>query len=130
MILGSGLGILADEIKDPLIIPYDEIPHFPVSKVEGHANQLVIGELSGRQVLMMKGRFHLYEGYEPSLLAFPVKVMKELGISNLVVTNAAGGVNESFKPGDLMLIEDHINLASRNPLMGPNDDRFGPRFLT
>ena len=128
MILGSGLGILADEIKDPVIIPYEEIPHFPVSMVEGHANQLIIGELSGRQVLMMKGRFHLYEGYDPSLLAFPVRVMKELGINHLVVTNAAGGVNESFKPGDLMIIEDHINLATRNPLMGPNVDHFGPRF--
>ncbi len=128
MILGSGLGALADEIKDPVVIPYEDIPYFPVSMVEGHANQLIVGELSGKQVLMMKGRFHLYEGHEPSLLAFPVRVMKQLNIEHLVVTNAAGGVNEKFLPGELMIIEDHLNMTACNPLMGANEEAFGPRF--
>ena len=128
MILGSGLGVLADEVENPTIIPYEDIPHFPLSTVEGHAGELVIGTLGGKEVVMMKGRFHFYEGYEPSLIAFPIRVLIALGIKQLIVTNAAGGVNQSFKPGDLMLITDHLNLAGTNPLIGKNDDRLGPRF--
>jgi len=128
LILGSGLGVMADEVEAPVSIPYGEIPHFPLSTVEGHAGELVIGTLSGKPVVMMKGRFHLYEGYSPSLIAFPIRVLAALGIQQLIVTNAAGGVNEAFSPGDLMLITDHINLSGSNPLIGKNDDRLGPRF--
>ncbi|MBY0096484.1 purine-nucleoside phosphorylase [Mesobacillus maritimus] len=128
LILGSGLGILADEIENPVKIPYSEIPDFPVSTVEGHAGQLVFGTLNGVVVAAMQGRFHFYEGYSMDKVTFPVRVMKELGIENLIVTNAAGGVNESFSPGDLMLISDHINNMGTNPLVGPNDSELGPRF--
>lgn len=128
LILGSGLGELADDIRNPLIIPYDQLPHFPVSTVVGHAGQLVYGELSGKKVLAMQGRFHFYEGHAMSVVTFPVRVMKALGTMSLIVTNAAGGVNESFLPGDLMLITDHINFTGTNPLIGPNDDLLGPRF--
>ena len=128
MILGSGLGVLADEVENPTAIPYKEVPHFPLSTVEGHAGELVIGTLSGKAVVMMKGRFHLYEGYPPALIAFPIRVLAALGVKQLIVTNAAGGVNKSFDPGDLMLITDHLNLAGTNPLIGKNDDRLGPRF--
>lgn len=128
LILGSGLGILADEIEDAVKIPYSEIPDFPVSTVEGHAGQLVVGTLSGVTVAAMQGRFHFYEGYSMDKVTFPVRVMKELGIDHLIVTNAAGGVNESFSPGDLMLISDHINNMGTNPLVGPNDSELGPRF--
>jgi len=128
LILGSGLGVLADEIENPVKIPYHEIPDFPVSTVEGHAGQLVFGTLSGVVVVAMQGRFHFYEGYSMDKVTFPVRVMKELGIENLIVTNAAGGVNESFSPGDLMLISDHINNMGTNPLIGPNDADLGPRF--
>jgi purine-nucleoside phosphorylase len=128
LILGSGLGVLADEISNPIIIPYHEIPEFPVSTVEGHAGQLVIGELEGIQVVAMQGRFHFYEGYSLHKVTFPVRVMKEIGVETVIVTNAAGGVNTSFQPGDLMLITDHINNMSQNPLIGPNDPEFGVRF--
>jgi purine-nucleoside phosphorylase len=128
LILGSGLGILADEIEDPIKIPYGEIPEFPVSTVEGHAGQLVLGELSGKKVVAMQGRFHFYEGYSMDKVTFPVRVMKLLGVEKLIVTNAAGGINESFQAGDLMLITDHINNMGTNPLIGSNDNRFGPRF--
>lgn len=128
LILGSGLGVLADEIKNPSVIPYADIPDFPVSTVSGHAGQLVIGELSGRKVIAMQGRFHFYEGYSMDKVTFPVRVMKLLGVEKLIVTNAAGGVNESFRPGDLMIITDHINNMGTNPLMGPNNDEFGVRF--
>jgi purine-nucleoside phosphorylase len=128
LILGSGLGVLADEIEEPVKIPYSEIPDFPVSTVEGHAGQLVFGKLSGVTVAAMQGRFHFYEGYSMEKVTFPVRVMKELGIETLIVTNAAGGVNESFAPGDLMLISDHINNMGTNPLIGPNDSQLGPRF--
>lgn len=128
LILGSGLGALADEIKNPVVIPYHEIPHFPVSTVAGHAGELVIGELEGKYVIVMKGRFHYYEGYPIQRLAFPVWVMRTLGTSILIVTNAAGGINRSFSPGDLMIIVDHINLLWDNPLIGPNDDELGVRF--
>lgn len=128
LILGSGLGALADEIINPTVIPYSEIPHFPVSTVAGHAGELVIGELEGKIVIVMKGRFHYYEGYPIQKLAFPVWVMRTLGTSVLIVTNAAGGINRSFSPGDLMIIVDHINLLWDNPLIGPNDDELGVRF--
>ncbi|WP_246942371.1 purine-nucleoside phosphorylase [Bacillus pinisoli] len=128
LILGSGLGVLADEISNPVQIPYHEIPEFPVSTVEGHAGQLVIGELEGVQVVAMQGRFHFYEGYSLNKVTFPVRVMKEIGVEMVIVTNAAGGVNTAFKPGDLMLITDHINNMSQNPLIGKNDPAFGVRF--
>ncbi len=128
LILGSGLGVLADEIENPIAIPYNEIPHFPVSTVEGHKGQLVIGTLSGKIVAAMQGRFHYYEGYSMQEVTFPVRVMKAMGMSHILVTNAAGGVNESFKPGDLMIIADHINYMGANPLIGPNEKEFGPRF--
>ncbi len=128
LILGSGLGDLADEIERPTVIPYREIPHFPVSTVAGHAGELVIGELEGKRVIAMKGRFHFYEGYSMQQLAFPVRVMRTLGASVLIATNAAGGINRSFSPGDLMIIVDHINLLWDNPLIGPNDDELGVRF--
>lgn len=128
LILGSGLGVLADEIAEPVKISYNQIPDFPVSTVEGHAGQLVFGKLSDVEVVAMQGRFHFYEGYSLSKVTFPVRVMKELGVEILIVTNAAGGVNESFQAGDLMLISDHINNVGTNPLVGPNDSRFGARF--
>jgi purine-nucleoside phosphorylase len=128
LILGSGLGVLADEIKNPVKIPYREIPDFPISTVEGHAGQLVFGLLEGVEVVAMQGRFHYYEGYSFDKVTFPVRVMKGLGVETLFVTNAAGGINENFVPGDLMLISDHINNMGSNPLIGPNDDRLGARF--
>jgi len=128
LILGSGLGDLADEIANPTVIPYREIPSFPASTVAGHAGELVLGELEGKPVIAMKGRFHFYEGYSMQQLAFPVRVMRTLGASVLIATNAAGGINRSFSPGDLMIIVDHINLLWDNPLIGPNDDELGVRF--
>jgi purine-nucleoside phosphorylase len=128
LILGSGLGILADEITNPVTIPYNEIPEFPVSTVEGHAGQLVIGDLKGKKVVAMQGRFHYYEGYSMEKITFPVRVMKEIGVEQLIVTNAAGGINTSFEPGNLMVITDHINLMGTNPLMGPNENDLGVRF--
>ncbi|MDN4067426.1 purine-nucleoside phosphorylase [Paenibacillus vini] len=128
LILGSGLGVLADHIEEATSIPYHEIPYFPQSTVEGHAGELMIGTLNGTPVVLMKGRFHMYEGYGPELTAFPVRVMKELGVKTLLVTNAAGGINTSFQPGDLMLISDHINLTGTSPLIGQNDNELGPRF--
>ncbi|WP_449536830.1 purine-nucleoside phosphorylase [Ferdinandcohnia sp. Marseille-Q9671] len=127
LILGSGLGVLAEEIENPINVPYDQIPEFPVSTVEGHAGQLVFGTLQGKSVVAMQGRFHYYEGYSLDKVTFPVRVMKELGVTTLVVTNAAGGINESFHAGDLMIISDHLNFGE-NPLIGPNDSKFGPRF--
>lgn len=128
LILGSGLGVLAEEIDHPIKIKYEDIPGFPVSTVEGHAGQLVIGELMGITVLAMQGRFHFYEGYKLEEVTFPVRVMKALQIETVIVTNAAGGVNRSFEPGDLMLITDHINNVGINPLIGPNDAELGARF--
>ncbi|MDO7905130.1 purine-nucleoside phosphorylase [Paenibacillus sp. JX-17] len=128
LILGSGLGILAELIEDAVRIPYDDIPHFPVSTVEGHEGELLLGTIKGRPVVMMKGRFHMYEGYGPEVTAFPVRVMKELGVQSLLVTNAAGGVNTSYQPGDLMVLSDHLNLTGKNPLIGPNDNNLGVRF--
>ncbi|MEQ7049304.1 purine-nucleoside phosphorylase [Paenibacillaceae sp. P-4] len=128
LILGSGLGVLAELVEQPVTIAYGDIPHFPVSTVEGHAGELLIGKIAGRTVAMMKGRFHMYEGYGPELTAFPVRVMKAIGVSKLLVTNAAGGINTSYKPGDLMIISDHLNMTGRNPLIGANDSRLGVRF--
>jgi purine-nucleoside phosphorylase len=131
LILGSGLSPLAEEVEGADIIPYNEIPQFPVSTIEGHAGRLVIGQLAGQTVMVMQGRTHYYEGYSMQRITLPVRVMQILGIHILFVTNAAGGINPGFRPGDLMLITDHINLigmAGLNPLRGPNLDEFGPRF--
>jgi purine-nucleoside phosphorylase len=128
MILGSGLGVLAEEVENPVLIPYEQIPNFPVSTVEGHAGRLVIGMLEGKRVLVMQGRFHYYEGYSMEELTLPVRAMKLLGVETIVVTNAAGGVNENFHVGDLMFIRDHINMMGSNPLIGQNCAEFGPRF--
>jgi purine-nucleoside phosphorylase len=128
LILGSGLGPLADQITDPVFLPYSEIPHFPISTVAGHAGRLVIGKLGGKQVLAMQGRFHYYEGYTMQQVTFPVRVMKALGIETMIVTNACGGFNPAFEPGTLMFIRDHINFTGDNPLMGKNHDELGTRF--
>ncbi|MGC5324469.1 purine-nucleoside phosphorylase [Brevibacillus sp. SYSU BS000544] len=128
LILGSGLGVLADEIENAVAISYSEIPHFTKSTVAGHKGQLVIGTLEGKTVVAMQGRFHYYEGHGLDAVVFPVRVMKALGVETILVTNAAGGINTSYYPGDLMLIADHINLTSQNPLIGPNDETVGVRF--
>lgn len=128
LILGSGLGDMAEEAENMIAIEYKDIPNFPVSTVQGHKGRLVFGTLRGRKVVFMQGRFHYYEGYKMEDVVFPVWVFKALGIEKLIVTNAAGGVNTSFKPGDLMIIKDHINYTNNNPLIGRNIDAFGPRF--
>lgn len=131
LILGSGLGDLASEVRDAIAIPYAEIPHFARSTVVGHAGRLLLGTLADVPVVVMQGRFHFYEGYTPQMLTLPVRVMSALGARTLFVTNAAGGINPTYRPGDFMLIADHINLpglAGANPLLGPNDERFGARF--
>ncbi len=131
IVLGSGLSSLAEAVQDPDFIPFHEIPHFPVSSVQGHAGQLVVGKLEGRSVLVMQGRVHYYEGYSMSQVTLPIRMMTVLGVQTVILTNAAGGLNTSYKAGDVMLITDHINLlgmAGQNPLRGPNDDAFGPRF--
>jgi purine-nucleoside phosphorylase len=128
VILGSGLGALADEVQVEAVFPYHEIPGFPVSTVAGHAGRLVMGTLAGKKVAVMQGRFHYYEGYPMSLVIFPVRVMHALGVNSLIVTNAAGGLNLDFNPGEVMLIIDHINAMGNNPLIGPNEDEIGPRF--
>ncbi len=128
VILGSGLGALADEILDAVRIPYNEVPHFAQSGAVGHANELVIGTINGKNVVAMKGRFHYYEGFSLDEVTFPVRLMKALGVEKLIVTNACGAVNTAFNPGDLMLITDHLNLVANNPLIGPNNDALGTRF--
>lgn len=128
LILGSGLGDLADTLTDAVRIPYANIPNFPVSAVEGHAGNLVFGTFSGKQVVFMQGRVHYYEGWSPDEVTFGVRALRLLGVDKILITNAAGGVNPDFKPGDLMLIADHLNLTGYNPLRGDNDERFGPRF--
>lgn len=128
IILGSGLGDFGHEIEVEVSIPYSDIPHFPVSTVDGHKGTLVFGQVSGRRVVVMVGRFHYYEGYRISEVVFPIRVMKLLGISSICISNAAGGVNPDFKVGDIMIINDHISFATFNPLIGPNDPEFGPRF--
>lgn len=128
IILGTGLGGLAEKINAKKIIEYREIPHFPLSTVEGHAGRLVYGTLGEKEILAMQGRAHFYEGYSLKEVTFPVRVMKKLGIEILTISNAAGGLNPLFSPGDVMVITDHINLTGQNPLIGPNLDEFGPRF--
>lgn len=128
IILGSGLGELADEIKQAISIDYSEIPYFPKSTVEGHAGNLVIGKLNNQDIIAMQGRFHYYEGYSMQDVTFPIRVFHTLGVKTLIVTNACGSLNPNFQPGNLMVITDHINLTGDNPLIGPNEERFGPRF--
>ncbi|WP_194972902.1 purine-nucleoside phosphorylase [Aquiflexum lacus] len=128
IILGSGLGGLVDDIEGKSIIPYSEIPHFPVSTVEGHMGELIYGFLKGSPVMAMAGRFHFYEGYDMAAVVFPIQVMKLLGVEKLIITNAAGGLNPNFEVGDLMLIEDIISRFPDNPLRGSNEEEFGPRF--
>jgi purine-nucleoside phosphorylase len=131
LILGSGLGLLAEQVQDAVTIPYEEIPHFPTSTVEGHSGQLVLGTLGKQAVVIMQGRAHFYEGYSMHTITFPVRVMRALGIRRLIVTNAAGGLAPHFVPGELMLIRDHINfvgMGGHHPLIGPNDSELGPRF--
>lgn len=128
LVLGSGLGAFADELENAVKIPYEEIPHFARSTVEGHAGQLVLGEVGGVAVAVQQGRFHFYEGYEMAQVIFPMRVFGLLGIKTVILTNAAGSVRTSMKPGNLMLIRDQINLMGANPLRGANDERFGPRF--
>lgn len=129
MILGSGLGDLANELEDAVVVPYTEIPHVPASTVPGHAGRLVAGNLEGKRVLAMQGRFHYYEGHSMATVVFPVQMMRLLGIRNLLVTNAAGCVNMAWKVGDLMLISDHIKLIADNPMRGANLDALGERFF-
>ena len=128
VVLGTGLGALAQDIRDSTTIPYSDLPHFPQSTVLGHAGELVCGQLNGRPVVAMSGRFHAYEGYSLQTITFPIRVMKALGCDVVILSNAAGGLNPQFRKGDLMLIEDHINLMGDNPLIGPNDERLGVRF--
>lgn len=128
IILGTGLGALAKEIKVDASIPYKDIPYFPISTVYGHEGRLVLGILGGKKVMAMQGRFHYYEGYSLQEITFPVRVMKAKGADTLVISNACGGMNPLFAPGDIMVMEDHINLFGENPLRGPNDESLGPRF--
>ncbi|MCI0459237.1 MAG: purine-nucleoside phosphorylase [Gemmataceae bacterium] len=128
IILGTGLGGLVEEIQAEAVLAYGEIPHFPISTAPAHASRLVCGQLAGKTVMAMEGRFHFYEGYTLKQITFPVRVMKALGCEVLVVSNACGGMNPQYAKGDIMVIEDHINLMGDNPLIGPNDERLGPRF--
>lgn len=128
LVLGSGLGGFADELSGAARIPYSDIPHFPQSTAIGHAGQMVIGALAGIPVIAMQGRVHLYEGYSPQQVTFPVRVFGRMGVRSVIFTNAAGGINLEYQQGALVLIRDHINLQGHNPLVGPNDDRFGLRF--
>lgn len=129
LILGSGLGDLVEEFTDTIAVDYADIPDFPVSTVAGHAGKLVYGQLAGRKVIALQGRFHFYEGYDIQTVTYPIRVFKDLGVEKLLLTNAAGGINEGFNIGDLMIITDHINLAGMNPLIGKNVDAHGPRFV-
>ncbi len=128
IILGTGLGHLADEITDKVEIPYEQIPHFPLSTVEGHSGKLIFGKLGGKEILAMQGRFHYYEGYDMKQVTFPVRVFKAMGVKTLFVSNAAGGMNPDFKVGDIMIITDHINLFPEHPLRGKNHEELGTRF--
>jgi len=128
IVLGSGLGDFADSIEDKIEIPYTEIPGFPVSTVKGHDGKLIFGKINSKEVCVMKGRIHYYEGYDIKEVVYPIEVLAGLGIKTLILTNAAGGVNTDFEPADLMIINDHINLMGKNPLIGPNDEDLGPRF--
>ena len=129
VILGSGLGNFTDDIKIEFSLPYSEIPNFPVSTVQGHKGALVFGTVGSKKVVAMQGRFHYYEGYSMKEVTFPVRVMKYLGVSKLIVSNASGGVNSNYKVGSIVLIKDHINMMPEHPLRGKNDERFGPRFV-
>ena len=129
VILGSGLGSFTDEMKVEFTLPYNEIPNFPVSTVQGHKGALVFGTIGDKKVVAMQGRFHFYEGYSMTEVTFPVRVMKFLGVEKLVVSNASGGVNPSYKVGSIVMITDHINMTPEHPLRGQNDERFGPRFV-
>lgn len=129
IILGSGLGAIADSIQDQLIIKYSDIEGFPTSTVTGHKGQMIIGKINKQEVLCMQGRFHLYEGYQPSVIKDVIGALKVAGITKLIITNAAGSLNFDIAPGKIMLITDHINLSGRNPLIGPNDENIGPRFV-
>jgi purine-nucleoside phosphorylase len=128
VVLGSGLGAFADRVEGPASIAYEEIPHWPSAKVVGHAGRLVAGRVAGRDVVVLSGRAHFYEGYSLDTVVFGVRVLARLGVRTLVLTNAAGGINTAFQPGTLMVIDDHLNLIGSNPLIGPNDERLGPRF--
>ena len=129
LVLGSGLGALADELESPIVIPYGEIPGFPVSTAPGHAGRLVAGGLGGKRVLAMQGRFHYYEGHALERVVFPARVFRAMGVQRLFLTNAAGGANPDFSPGDFMVIRDHLNLTGQNPCIGPNDESLGSRFF-
>ena len=129
VILGSGLGSFTDDIQIEFILPYNEIPNFPVSTVQGHKGALVFGTIGGKKVVAMQGRFHFYEGYSMKEVTFPVRVLKYLGVEKLVVSNASGGVNPDYKMGEIIIIKDHINFTPEHPLRGANDERFGPRFV-
>ncbi|GAB4115950.1 MAG: purine-nucleoside phosphorylase [Candidatus Caldatribacteriota bacterium] len=128
LILGTGLGRLAEDIQEREVIPYQDIPHFPISTVEGHSGNLVLGKLGDKEIVAMQGRFHFYEGYSLEEVTFPVRVMRRLGAEIIIISNAAGGMNRFYKKGDLMLITDHISLLMNNPLIGPNEEELGPRF--
>jgi purine-nucleoside phosphorylase len=128
IVLGSGLGDFADTLLDAIATPYGELPHWPASKIVGHAGRLVVGDVSGRRIAALSGRVHFYEGHDLATVVFATRVMGRLGVKQLILTNAAGGINTTFAQGALMVIDDHINLLGTNPLVGPNDDRFGPRF--
>ena len=128
LVLGSGLGPLGDSLENPVFIPYENIPHFKSSTAPGHVGRFIIGTLHGKTVLCMQGRLHYYEGYTMQEITYPVRVMCALGIKTLILTNACGGLDPSFEAGDLMIVTDHINMMGNNPLIGPNMDRFGPRF--
>lgn len=128
LVLGSGLGDYVKELTNTVVIPYSEIPHFPVSTAPSHKGNLIIGELDGKPILCMQGRFHYYEGYDMKTVTYPIRVMKLLGVEKLLLTNAAGGLNENYKKGSLMIITDHINFMGDNPLIGKNYEEFGPRF--
>src|SRR5512134_2168079 len=132
LVLGSGLGGLADTLENRVVIPYRDIPGWPQSTVHGHSGQLVLGYLEGKAVVAQQGRAHYYEGYDLQHVTFPIRVMRQLGVETVILTNAAGGLNCAYRTGDLMLLCDHINfvgMSGHNPLIGPNDERFGPRFL-
>jgi len=129
VVLGSGLGAFAEQVEQAVAIPFAEIPHFPHSTVPGHSGRLLVGTIAGVPVAVMQGRVHAYEGYSPEEVTFPVRVMGRMGVRTLVLTNAAGGINPALRQGQLVLIADHINLSGRNPVAGPNDERFGPRFF-
>src|SRR5690349_18375802 len=128
VVLGSGLGNFTKELEVEKEIQYEDIPHFPTSTVEGHHGRLIFGAIAGKPIIAMAGRFHFYEGYSPEEVVFPIRVLKMLGVQTLLISNAAGGVQPSFRVGDLMIITDHISFAVYNPLLGKNDDRLGPRF--